>query len=69
MAASRFASLAWAFLKVALGSSSMTSSMNRYVSEFVGRQNIRRKDTIEQMVSLVGNMEKKKLCYRDLIAE
>ncbi len=43
--------------------------LNRYVSEFVGRQNIRRKDTIEQMVSLVGNMEKKKLRYRDLIAE
>ncbi len=43
--------------------------LNRYVSEFAGRQNIRRKDTIEQMVSLVGNMEKKKLRYRDLIAE
>ena len=43
--------------------------LNRYISEFVGRQNIRRRDTIDQMVSMVGNMEKKKLRYRDLIAE
>ena len=41
--------------------------LNRYVCEFVGRQNIRRKNTIEQMISVVQNMEGKRLRYRDLI--
>lgn len=43
--------------------------LNRYVNEFVGRQNARNKDTIEQMSLCVENMERKKLRYKDLIAE
>ena len=43
--------------------------LNRYVSEFAGRQNIRRKNTIDQMVSVVENMEGKRLRYQDLIAQ
>ena len=42
--------------------------LDRYISEFVGRQNIRCKDTIDQMISVVGNMEGKRLRYQDLIA-
>ena len=43
--------------------------LDRYISEFVGRQNIRCKDTIDQMISVVENMEGKRLRYQDLIAQ
>ena len=43
--------------------------LNRYVSEFAGRQNIRPKDTIEQMKIVVEDMDGKRLRYKDLIAE
>ena len=42
--------------------------LNRYVSEFSGRQNVRNKDTIDQMESVVEYMEGKRLRYQDLIA-
>lgn len=42
--------------------------LHLYVSEFVGRQNIRPLDTIEQMESIVEGMENKRLRYRDLVA-
>ena len=42
--------------------------LNRYVSEFSGRQNVRNRDTIDQMASIVENMEGKRLRYQDLIA-
>ena len=42
--------------------------LNRYVSEFAGRQNMRSKDTLEQMALCIENMERKKLRYQDLIA-
>lgn len=42
--------------------------LHLYVAEFVGRQNIRPLDTIDQMESIVGGMENKRLRYRDLVA-
>ena len=42
--------------------------LHLYVSEFVGRQNIRPLDTIDQMESIVEGMENKRLRYRDLVA-
>ena len=42
--------------------------LNRYVAEFSGRQNVRNRDTIDQMASLVEDMEGKRLRYQDLIA-
>ncbi len=41
--------------------------LQRYVDEFVGRHNIRDKDTLEQMEDLVARMVGKRLLYRDLI--
>ena len=41
--------------------------LQRYVDEFVGRNNIRDKDTIEQMEDLVARMVGKRLLYRDLV--
>ena len=42
--------------------------LHLYVAEFVGRQNIRPLDTIDQMESIVEGMENKRLRYRDLVA-
>ena len=41
--------------------------LQRYVDEFVGRNNIRDKDTLEQMEDLVACMVGKRLLYRDLV--
>ena len=43
--------------------------LQRYVTEFAGRHNIRELDTEDQMRELVAGMEKKRLRYRDLIAD
>ena len=43
--------------------------LNKYVSEFVGRQNMRSKDTLDQMKLCVENMNNKRLRYQDLIVE
>ena len=42
--------------------------LDRYVGEFVGRHNIRRADTIDQMQAMVKGLEGKRLSYRDLVA-
>ena len=42
--------------------------LQRYVGEFVGRHNIRRSDTIDQMQAMVLGMNGKRLRYRDLVA-
>ena len=41
--------------------------LNRYINEFAGRQNMRPKDTIEQMALCVDNMNHQRLRYQDLI--
>ena len=41
--------------------------LNRYVQEFAGRHNVREQDTIDQMKSLRGGMEGKRLTYKALI--
>ena len=41
--------------------------MDRYVTEFEGRHNIREQDTIDQMGSVVEGMGGKRLRYQDLI--
>ena len=41
--------------------------LQRYVDEFAGRQNIRDRDTIDQMHSTVAGLVGKRLMYRDLI--
>lgn len=43
--------------------------LNRYVTEFAGRHNIRSRDTIVQMRNVVAGMIGKQLVYRDLISE
>ena len=43
--------------------------MDRYVTEFVGRQNVRELDTAAQMSSLVASMIGKQLMYSDLTAD
>ncbi len=40
--------------------------LDRYVQEFAGRHNVRGQDTIEQIVSLRGGMEGKRLTYKAL---
>ena len=42
--------------------------LQRYVDEFVGRHNFRRRDTVDQMGSFVLGMERKRLMYRELVA-
>lgn len=42
--------------------------LQRYVDEFAGRHNIRDKDTIDQMYSVVAGMVGRRLLYRDLVA-
>ena len=40
--------------------------LNRYVQEFAGRHNLRELDTLEQMGTVVRQMDLKRLPYRDL---
>ncbi len=42
--------------------------LDRYVTEFVGRHNVRGRDTIDQMTGIVAGMAGKRLKYEDLIA-
>ena len=42
--------------------------LDRYVTEFAGRHNVRDEDTIDQMRNVVAGMVGKRLMYRDLIA-
>ena len=42
--------------------------MQRYVSEFAGRHNVRDADTIDQMRNVVAGAVGKRLMYRDLVA-
>ena len=41
--------------------------LHRYVDEFVGRHNMRERDTLDQMARIAIGMEGKNLHYRDLI--
>ena len=43
--------------------------LQRYVSEFAGRHNIRNLDTIDQMADVVSGLVGKRLLYRNLIAD
>ena len=59
----------WAMLKLGyMGTYHQMSKkhLHRYVNEFAGRYNIRDRDTIDQMVEMVRNMEGKRLKYEDL---
>ncbi len=42
--------------------------LDRYVTEFVGRHNVRDEDTADQMADVAASMVGKRLTYRDLIA-
>ena len=42
--------------------------LDRYVTEFGGRQNVRENDTVDQLGAMVEGMEGKRLRYRELIA-
>ena len=42
--------------------------LDRYVSEFAGRHNIREADTLKQMEAVVTRMVGKRIMYQDLIA-
>ena len=42
--------------------------LNRYVTQFAGKHNLRSMDTIDQMASVVKGMVGKRLRYKDLIA-
>ena len=42
--------------------------LQRYVSEFAGRQNVREMDTLAQMQHVVAGLVGKRLLYRDLVA-
>ncbi len=43
--------------------------LQRYVNEFAGRHNIRDKNTIDQMQSMVAGMVGKRLMYRELVSD
>ena len=43
--------------------------LNRYVTEFAGRHNVRPADTVDQMQAMARNMAGRRLRYADLIAE
>ena len=43
--------------------------LQRYVNEFSGKHNIRNRDTIDQMQSIVAGMVGKRLMYRELVAD
>ena len=42
--------------------------LQRYVSEFAAKHNIRDRDTIDQMNAVVAGMVGKRIMYRELIA-
>ncbi len=42
--------------------------LDRYVTEFAGRHNIRERDTIDQMARVVTGMARKRLTYQGLVA-
>ena len=42
--------------------------LNRYVTQFAGKHNLRELDTIDQMSSVIKGMVGKRLKYKDLIA-
>ena len=42
--------------------------LQRYVNEFAGRHNVRQRDTVDQMATVVAGMTGKRLRYRDLTA-
>ena len=42
--------------------------LDRYVTEFEGRQNVRENDTVDQLGAMVEGMRGKRLRYRELIA-
>ena len=42
--------------------------LDRYVTEFAGRQNVRENDTADQLGAMVEGMEGKRLTYEELIA-
>ena len=41
--------------------------LDRYVTEFTGRQNQREQDTLDQMAAMVRGMDQKRLTYADLV--
>ena len=43
--------------------------LQRYVDEFAGRHNSRELDTLDQMSAVAKGMDRKRLRYRDLIAD
>ena len=43
--------------------------LDRYVTEFAGRHNLRKQDTIDIMGAVASGMERKRLRYSDLIAD
>jgi len=43
--------------------------LHRYVDEFAGRHNIRKFDTLVQMVEVVRNFEGKRMTYEQLVAD
>ena len=43
--------------------------LSRYVSEFAGRHNVRRSDTIDQMGDVLAGMVGRRLMYRELVAD
>ena len=43
--------------------------LNRYVAEFVERNNLRDLDTIDQMASLIAGMDGKRLTFKALVAD
>lgn len=43
--------------------------LDRYVQEFVGRHNLRERDTLDIMAAIVDDMRGKRLKYKDLIAD
>ena len=43
--------------------------LQRYVTEFTGKHNVRNADTLAQMIALTAGLVGKRLRYRDLIAE
>ena len=42
--------------------------LDRYVTEFEGRHNVRHADTIDQMTGIAAGMVGKRLRYHDLVA-
>ena len=42
--------------------------LNRYITEFAGKHNLREADTVNQMAAVAAGMVGKRLMYRDLIA-